>query len=192
MASPVHLSVEDLKRTANVLLRRSMNALARTGNFDPAIFILGPEGDIASIPFAPGWMNSDRHKERLFGAVRVIARRVRAQAVFMLTDGFAIAYSGEERRRLAEDREYAELYNRMGRSASSISEIVAAGVGHKVESILVTVQSPLYCLLIQQHYERAGADRCHIVFGEQIGVDSNEGGHITGRMAIWDEEEHTA
>jgi hypothetical protein len=183
------LTIDDVRRAGNWLLRRLMSALDQKGNFDPSIHVLLPNGDFVTVPFNFDWMNSDRHKEALFGTVRALARQTKATAVIMATDGFAVEYSEEEKRRIHEDPEYGERYERAARSMEKIDDLVAAGFGHKVEAILVTVQTPTHMMLIQQFYTRRGADHRHITFGERHCIDSTMGGHLAGRMAIWDEGE---
>jgi hypothetical protein len=188
-ASASPLTIDDIRRAGNWLLRRLMSVLDKKGNFDPSIHVLLPNGDFVTVPFDPNWMNSDRHKEALFGTVRALARQTKATAVIMATDGFALEYSEEEKHRIHEDPEYGERYEHAARSMEKIDDLVNAGFGHKVEAILVTVQTPTCMVLIQQFYTRRGADHRHITFGEQQCIDSSVGGHLAGRMAIWDEEE---
>jgi hypothetical protein len=179
---------KDLNRAGALVLQRIKNTLAKKGNFEPAIKVVLAGDAIVDVPFPAGWLNSDRHKDILFGLVRSFARETSAKGVVIVTDGFAVEYSNEEKRRIAEDREYGARYDEVARSAGSIDEVVAAGFGRKVESILITVQSPLFGILIQQHYERLGADGTHIVFLEEMTVDTAVG-RLAGRLAIWGDEE---
>jgi hypothetical protein len=183
------LTIDDIRRAGSWLLRRLMSVLEKQGNFDPSIHVLLPNGEFVTVPFNPDWMNSGRHKEALFGTVRALAHRTKATAVIMATDGFAVEYSEQEKRRIQEDPDYGERYEQAARSMESIDDLVAAGFGRKVETILVTVQTPTHMMLIQQIYTRRGADHRHITFGEQQCIDSSMGGRMAGRMAIWDKEE---
>ena len=162
-------TAEDLQRAGDRILRRIMSRLQRKQDFDPAIFVIGPEGEPIKVLVERDGLNSDAYKERTFAAVRTHAKEIRAQAVIMATDGFVHVYSKEEEQRLATDPEYRQRHD-LYRDAS-IDDLVAAGFGRKVDAILLMCQTPLYSILIQQHYERAGTDGRHIVFGERIIAD---------------------
>ena len=61
--------------------------------------------------------------------------------------------------------------------AGSFAEIEAAGFGRKVECISITVQSPTDVVLIQQIYERAGAEKRSILFGHRV-VEGKNGKEV--------------
>lgn len=183
----LNYGIEEMKAAGMLLLRRVMNTLARKGDFDPAIFIVLSRDEMIDVQFDYDCMNSEAKKEVLFAKVREEARRQNARAVIVVCDAFTVHYSEEEKRRIREDLEYQRRYENIALRAGSCAEIEAAGFGRKVECISITVQSPTDVVLIQQIYERAGAEKRSILFGHRVVEDSGQERlwYATGRMAIW-------
>jgi hypothetical protein len=64
----------------------------------------------------------------------------------------------------------------------------AAGFGELWEALILSVQTPLFAILMKQHYRRAGADKRHILFAEFEELEDLEGA-LGGRLFdIWDRQ----
>jgi len=179
------MTVEELQKYAKDTLDEVKTQLVADNDFFPQIYMV--KGDTLSLfAFDPDWMNSGLAKSALFGAVKRMAKETQAEAVICVTDGWGIKHSSEQEKRLREDEDYRAEYQRIA-DEEGLPEAAAAGFGELWEAIIVTVQSPLYQILMTQNYQRKGKDdKTFSHWGEFKGLNTNIG-KLKGRILFFDE-----
>lgn len=176
------MEIEILRQRAVRLIERMKAELARTGQVEPLLLLLG-EHAVEQMMFDPGLLNSGRGKEALFSAARERVRQTGAQAVLMATDAYCFLPEVDRMRELKPES-LEDLLSQGG-----IDALVAAGLGRKSEAVAVTLQTPVYTMFLEQPYERTAKG---IVFGELQSLDnSSQEAKLSGRMQMFSDVQHS-
>ncbi len=175
------ITIEGLQRVAKETLETAKTDLVANNRIDPALHILKEDG-LMVIAFDPNWLNHGHMKNVLFGFVRQTAKEIQADAVLLLTDGWGLEQTDEQHKRLKEDPEYRAQYDYIA-NHQGIPGLASAGYGVLWESIMVTVQSPLYQILLTQHYQCQGDKFSRWGTFNEV---SSETGALQGRLAFFD------
>ncbi len=183
------MTVEELQKVARNTLDETKAELATQNDFFPKIYMV-KDDSLSLILFDPDWMNSGRAKSALFGEVRRMAKETRADAVVCITDGWALQHSPEQEQQLKDDKEYFAEYQRIS-TDRGLPETAAAGFGELWEAIIVTVQSPLYQILMTQHYQRKPDKKEFSHWGEFKEMNTSIG-KLKGRLLFFDVPEGAA
>jgi hypothetical protein len=180
---------EEVRKIAAGVLQRTKSALAKNGNVDPCVLFATEAGHLETARLPGEAMNSGHAKDLLFGFLAAYARQRNDLAVVILvTDGWTLVFSEEQKRRLKDPDEKA-VYDALARDyTGGLPACAAAGFGELWEALILSVQTPLFAILMKQHYRRAGADKRHILFAEFEELEDLEGA-LGGRLFdIWDRQ----
>jgi hypothetical protein len=151
-----------LVECANELMRALKEELAESGTVTPA-FILLHEKDCEILTFSPRLFASAEGRAAVSRAFRNRARQTGAHGVLMGLDSNCF---------IPDLTAMSEANPRLVQAAAAgIDALVRSGFGRKSEGISVTLQTPVFHLLVQQLYSRGDNS---IVFGELQTFDSRE------------------
>ncbi len=179
----MNLTLPQMQKLAEKILEKVKREIARHNNFDPRFWIV-KDGGLEELAFRGDWLNSDRDKEALFAAVKEMARRVQADGVIFLSDGWTLEFTEEQNKRLHEDAAYKAEFDRISKE-QGCPQAAEAGYGELWEIVLVTIQSPLLKLLATQLYQRK-PDGTFARFGPERSFDTTAGS-FEGRASFFDE-----
>ncbi len=181
------LTLDELKDLGQMALKNARDQLKEFGTVNPLQILIGRNQELYPVIFPPELFNSGAGKDILFNAIRRVARSKDAQAYISVTDGWTIKRSMAELKREREDEDYRARFHAMMNAPHSVQDVVDAGFGKLAEVIMVSVQTPVYELMINQLYTRNNEKRT-IRFGKCVMHDTTQGAH-TGRMMIWGDQE---
>ncbi len=175
---------EHLRTLAMNELERLKAELVAKGQFEPSLYMV--KGDTLTVVlFDPNWMNSPQMKTALFEMVRSKAKKGQADAVIFASDIWTLEYTPEQLRQQKEDPEYRATLQNVG----DVRTAAELGYGELWDAIAVTVQSPLFQILISQNYRcKSGktAGRAFSHWGEFNEITTERGGKLIGRMVFFD------
>ena len=157
------MELNALVECANELMRALKEELAESGAVTPA-FILLHERDCEILTFSPRLFASAEGRAAVSRAFHNRARQTGAHGALMGLDSNCfipdLAAMSEANPRLVQ-----------AAAGAGIDALVRSGFGRKSEGISVTLQTPVFHLLVQQLYSRGDNS---IVFGELQTFDARE------------------
>lgn len=178
------MELDVLRAAATAALEGCKEMLTKMGHIRPMIALL--RGNEATrLPFPQGLLDNQDGKALLKSVVRAVVKKLEIDAVLMLMDAWKMEIGEEGVNKLNTDatykREFDDALKRLG-----VRGAAEAGYGEVVESIVVTVQSPLVIIILSQSYKREGDE---IVFTKLTEVDnaSDTSWQAQGAMIFYDQ-----
>jgi hypothetical protein len=175
------MQIEDIKEFAKSVTKQATAELLAKGSPEPGFFLLDKQGNMSIYPIPGEAMNEPSIKRALGTIMRQEVKRKNAVGVVFVSDVFR----GELKKGLTAEQ-VAEI-NDIGIEAASKKGYLTAR-----ESILVTVESPIYKAMLYQFYKRGKRNEpgTGITLEELEETVCDDHNHFTGRfIGFFDEEQ---
>jgi hypothetical protein len=168
-----HPSPEEMSQVATIAMCGARALLRTTGEVLPIVHLINDNQKLGKLMTCPAeYMNDDR-KYAFWRTVRKTVAEDHCQMIVSISDTWQLDTDNEEAV-LAAQQAAAPRYLR-------IADLVALGLGRRVEAVFVIVETPLAQYSIAQHYERTPEG---IVFGKEV-VTEGDSNRIYGECTAF-------
>lgn len=145
------LTLDDLKTAVNAVMNTARENLYRNRMIAPVAIFLGRESHV--VPLNGRHFQSGRNKDMLASALKAMVIAQKARGFIMLSDGWALYRTDEQKARcVSSNAEFMRL------SRKGVPAVAAAGYGELMESLVCQGQTPKYFYNVQQRYQRITPD----------------------------------
>lgn len=162
------MTVEELKSTALQILEDAKRELTKTGSLTQMLFLYSADRSVTIIAVDGEISNSEKEKDKLAEQVRSEIGRRNVVAVLMRTEVWGTQLSAEA----------ARIKQRL---RLTVEQADALGLCKKYEAIGISLESPLFQMIITQPYERKGG-RIELLAPQVFDSESTEPDEISGRF----------